>query len=97
MERLWASSILALVLFSLWIPAPAASQCAMCVTGLTQSEEGRAMAQGYNHAILFLLFFPYMIVAAFVFGFFRLQARKQGVPVRALLRRRRRNPQEAAG
>ena len=40
---------------------PLAAQCAMCRTALSESPEGRQLASGFNHAILFLLPFPYLV------------------------------------
>jgi hypothetical protein len=40
---------------------PLWAQCAMCRTALTGSAEGQQMAQGFNHAILFLLGAPYLV------------------------------------
>ena len=46
--------------------APAAAQCVMCKTALTSSPEGQAMGAQFNHAILLMLFAPYVVAAAFV-------------------------------
>ncbi len=41
--------------------APAAAQCAMCRTAVTQSPEGRALAGSLNRAILMLMAAPYAV------------------------------------
>jgi hypothetical protein len=46
--------------------APAAAQCVMCKTALISSPEGQAMGAQFNHAILLMLFAPYVVAAAFV-------------------------------
>lgn len=61
------------------------AQCAMCVTGLTSSQEGQQLARGYNHAILFLLVFPYTIILTFGLWWIRAQAQKRGLSLRALI------------
>jgi hypothetical protein len=45
---------------------PAAAQCVMCKTALTSSPEGHAIGAQFNHAILLMLFAPYVVAAAFV-------------------------------
>jgi hypothetical protein len=49
---------------------PALAQCAMCKATVTQSPEGRAMAEKLNNAILVMFFAPYLVfgtIAAVVF------------------------------
>jgi hypothetical protein len=41
--------------------APAAAQCAMCKTALSGSPEGRVMSGHINHAILMMVFAPYLV------------------------------------
>lgn len=50
---------------------PALAQCAMCRTALTNSPEGRALAESFNHAILVMLFAPYAVFATGAVLFFR--------------------------
>lgn len=62
---------LALGLTLAWAGAtPAAAQCAMCRTALTQSPEGRAMAESFNRAILLMLAAPYAVFGAGTTVFF---------------------------
>lgn len=55
----------------------ALAQCAICVTALENSPEGRAMAASFNNGILFLLAMPYAIFGAVGFIVFRAYRRKQ--------------------
>jgi hypothetical protein len=50
---------------------PAAAQCVMCKTALTGSAEGRAMIADFNHAILLMVFAPYLVMGAFLAAVFR--------------------------
>jgi hypothetical protein len=63
--------------------APAAAQCVMCKTALTSSPEGHAMGAQFNHAILLMLFAPYVVAAAFTVTIFR---RRIAVALRRLVR-----------
>lgn len=45
---------------------PVWAQCAMCRTALTESAEGRQLAQGFNRGILFLLAAPYLVFGTLV-------------------------------
>lgn len=71
---------------------PAAAQCAMCGTSLTNSAEGRAMTPAFNRAILVMLAAPYALmgVAAAYLGRRRLRAlaaRLRPAPTRSDRRR----------
>jgi hypothetical protein len=71
--------VLALLLaaaVSLWAPELRA-QCAMCVTALENSPEGKAMAASFNNGILFLLAMPYAIFGTIGFVVFRAYRRKK--------------------
>ena len=62
------------------LAAPAFAQCAMCVTALQNSAEGRGLAESFGHGILFLLFIPYMlfgIVSYHVYRAYRQRSRVQ--------------------
>ena len=59
-----------LLLAGLLATEPALAQCMMCKATVTQSPEGRAMAEKLNHAILVMFFAPYLVfgtIAAVVF------------------------------
>ncbi len=62
-RRLAAVALLALAVALLLAP-PAAAQCAMCKTALTNSEEGRGITAEFNRAILVMLLGPYLLMAA---------------------------------
>ena len=61
MRRFIAVTLLLAAVACLW-PLPLQAQCAMCVTALENSPEGRAMAASFNNGILFLLAMPYAIL-----------------------------------
>jgi len=54
------------------------SQCAMCRTALEGSPEGRAMAEGFQYGILFLLAAPYAILGSVGIGLLRAYRKKSG-------------------
>jgi hypothetical protein len=56
---------------------PVHAQCALCVTALEQSPEGRGMARSFNRAILFLLAAPYAIFATAGIVIYRAHRRKK--------------------
>lgn len=59
-----ASALVALAglaLAGLLATEPALAQCAMCKATVTQSPEGRAVAEELNHAILVMFFAPYLV------------------------------------
>ena len=65
MRKLLAVTLMAGGLAAL-LAGPATAQCVMCKTALTSSPEGQAMGAQFNHAILLMLFAPYVVAAAFV-------------------------------
>jgi hypothetical protein len=74
---------------SVLVAAPAgraAAQCAMCKTALTSSPEGRGLSEHLNHAILMMVFAPYLVAGTVAGVLFRRQI---GVRVTRLLRRAR--------
>lgn len=58
------------------VPA-AQAQCAMCVTALENSPEGKSMAASFNRGILFLLAAPYAILGTVGVVLFRAHRKKQ--------------------
>ena len=62
---------------------PARAQCAMCVTALENSPEGRSMAASFNRGILFLMAVPYAILGTVGVVVFRAHRRKQAADRRA--------------
>jgi hypothetical protein len=67
------------------LPIPAHAQCALCVTALEQSPEGRAMAGSFNRGILFLLAAPYAVFGTVGVVVYRAYRKKK-------LEARRNNP-----
>ena len=61
------------------VPIVSYAQCAMCVTGLTNSQEGQQMARSFNTAILYLLPFPYLIAMTIAGIILRAHAQRQGM------------------
>jgi len=53
------------------VAPPAAAQCVMCKTALTDSPEGRAINQTFNRAILLMLVAPYALVGTLMATVFR--------------------------
>lgn len=66
----WAPVALALVACAV-LASPAAAQCAMCKTALTNSSEGQRIANNFNHAILVMFVAPYVVSTVFVGLVFR--------------------------
>lgn len=58
----WLLVVALAVVFSIAGVEGVEAQCAMCRTAIESSPEGRAMAAGFNQAILFLLAAPMLIV-----------------------------------
>jgi len=75
------SVILMLAVFGL-LSVPGWSQCVMCVTALSSSPEGRALAGSFRYGIMFLLVIPYLIVGSIGYAIFRA-CRKQTAAARA--------------
>lgn len=57
--------------------AVAQAQCAMCVTALENSPEGKGMAAYFNNGILFLLAIPYVLFTTIGFVVYRAHRRKK--------------------
>ena len=70
MRQVLVLGALALVLAAALAP-PAAAQCVMCKTALTDSPEGRAINQTFNRAILLMLVAPYALVGTLMATVFR--------------------------
>lgn len=74
-----------IILMAVMTTGTAYAQCAMCVTGLTQSPEGQQMARSFNQAILLLLALPYGIAGTIAFLILRARARARGISVWRML------------
>ena len=81
-RRSIALALLVVAVVCLW-QTTAFAQCAMCVTALENSPEGRAMAASFNNGILFLLAMPYAIFGTVGFIVFRAYRRKKAEERRA--------------
>ena len=68
-----------LTLAAVWlmlISAQSWAQCAMCVTALQNSAEGKVIAQSFGNGILFLLAVPYVIFGTIAYSVYRAYKRK---------------------
>jgi len=65
--------ILLILIFFAVIPAEA--QCAMCRAVLESDESGKA-AKGINNGIMYLMIFPYLLIAGVGYAIYR--SRKKG-------------------
>jgi hypothetical protein len=90
--RRWLRAAIVLLALGLpfLLPGPAAAQCAMCKTALTNSEEGRGMTRQFNQAILVMLAGPYLLMGAgaayLLRGHIRSWAARAAARVRPLAR-----------
>ena len=68
-----------IVLLFLFICIPAEAQCAMC-RAVLESEEGGEAAKGINNGIMYLMIFPYLLVAGVGYAVYRSRkkARERG-------------------
>jgi hypothetical protein len=69
-------ALLAIAMFGV-LSAVAQAQCAMCVTALENSPEGKGMAAYFNNGILFLLAIPYALFTTIGFVVYRAYRRKK--------------------
>ena len=60
--------ILLILIFLAFIPAEA--QCAMCRAVLESDETGKA-AKGINNGIMYLMIFPYLLIAGVGYAIYR--------------------------
>jgi hypothetical protein len=56
---------------------PAAAQCSICKTVLTQSPEGRQIGATVNTAILVMLLAPYLVFGSLVVILFRVRIARE--------------------
>ncbi|MEM0517813.1 MULTISPECIES: hypothetical protein [Aequorivita] len=65
------TKILLIILVAfLLIATPAEAQCAMC-RAVLESEEGGQAAKGINNGIVYLMIFPYLLVAGIGYAIYR--------------------------
>jgi hypothetical protein len=71
-------SVAALAVLAIALVHPVAhAQCAMCVTALENSPEGKGMATHFNNGILFLLAIPYALFTTIGIVVYRAHRRKK--------------------
>ncbi len=58
-----------LIIF-LFAAIPAEAQCAMC-RAVLESEEGGQAAKGINNGIMYLMIFPYLLIAGVGYAIYR--------------------------
>lgn len=68
---------LVLILFLVFVPAEA--QCSMC-RAVLENEEGGEAAKGINNGIMYLMIFPYLLIAGVGYAVYRSRkkARERG-------------------
>lgn len=66
------------VLFSIFYSLFSQSQCAMCRASL-QNEANKAVAEGVNDGIVYLMAIPYILVAGVFYAVWRLKQKKKVV------------------
>ena len=58
------------ILLLLLVVLPAEAQCAMC-RAVLESEEGGQAAKGINNGIVYLMIFPYLLIAGVGYAIYR--------------------------
>lgn len=73
------TKIIFIVLLLLFVSVPADAQCSMCRAVLETQDGGKA-AQGINNGIVYLMIFPYLLVAGVGYAVYhsRKKARQRG-------------------
>lgn len=66
------------LLFTCFFLLEGNAQCAMCRASL-QNEANKAVAQGVNDGIVYLMAIPYILVAGVFFAVWRLKQKKKEV------------------
>lgn len=59
-----------LLILLLVVALPAEAQCAMC-RAVLESEEGGQAAKGINNGIVYLMIFPYLLIAGVGYAIYR--------------------------
>ena len=68
------SRILLIVVFVLFISFDASAQCAMC-RAVLETQDGQSAAKGINNGIVYLMAFPYLLMAGV--GYFIWKSRRK--------------------
>jgi len=63
-------TIILLTIILLLVSIPVESQCAMCRAVLESDESGQA-AKGINNGIMYLMVFPYLLIAGVGYAIYR--------------------------
>lgn len=64
------SKVFLIILLLLITVLPAEAQCAMC-RAVLESEDGGQTAKGINNGIVYLMIFPYLLVAGVGYAIYR--------------------------
>jgi len=75
-RRIAVLGLLAIVAIGVF-HAVAQAQCAMCVTALENSPEGKGMASHFNNGIIFLLAIPYALFTTIGVVVYRAHRKKK--------------------
>lgn len=67
--------VLILVVLLLFVSLPLEAQCAMCRAVLENEEKGAA-AEGINNGIIYLMIFPYLLIAGVAYAIYRLRKKE---------------------
>lgn len=73
------TKLILLALLLLFICAPVEAQCSMCRAVLESEQDGET-AQGINNGIMYLMIFPYLLIAGVGYAVYhsRKKARERG-------------------
>jgi len=68
------SKVFLIIILLLITALPAEAQCAMC-RAVLESEEGGQTAKGINNGIMYLMIFPYLLIAGVGYAIYRSRKR----------------------
>ncbi|MBE9491141.1 MAG: hypothetical protein IMY67_12655 [Bacteroidetes bacterium] len=66
-----------LIIILILTALPAEAQCAMCRAVLESDESGQA-AKGINNGIMYLMIFPYLLIAGVGYAIYRSRKKARG-------------------
>ena len=67
-----------MTLLLIFVSASANAQCAMCRAALASSD-GNVKAEAVNYGIVYLMIFPYLLVALVGYAVYRLRKKKKEI------------------
>lgn len=67
---------LLLIIFALLITVDASAQCAMC-RAVLESEDSQSAAEGINDGIVYLMIFPYLLMAGVAYFIWKSRKKKR--------------------